>query len=230
MDRREFNIFRVNNGISVNDLSKSSQVSVQDILSYEHGKETSEEIVDRLELSLEILFKERELVLPESPSAAQQVTEVLWKSKKGNLFKDEFLARQDGATHRLCKCGEIMLKHKHLCEKCLEENNRERYNALPEAPTDWQYPIFIYQSDIVFWDEDELEDYCEEENVNKEDLQLVEHVKEKYRTVPEDYFELPEDAYLPKEIQEKLDALNEAIRTYPNPMCYYAGNKRIKFS
>jgi len=61
-----------------------------------------------------------------------------------------------------------------LCNDCIEAERKEDYNSMPYREWDGETPLVIFQTDIYFYDEDDLLFYCEENNIaNFNTLQLV---------------------------------------------------------
>ena len=155
------------------------------------------------------------IVLEDSPEAASIKTITGWVSRDGRFFgKDERLARFAGATHRTCaKCGEVHVINGY-CHTCRDARENEKFNAMEKQDWNGIDPLVIFDSDIYFFDADDLDNYCAENDVKAHELRLVHCIPNMAREVESDYWEdaLPEDGDIPKEMQEALDILNEAIR------------------
>lgn len=170
---------------------------------------------------------ENKIILPESPEAAQRVTETFWKSRNDRyyLLGDENVARWDGATHIHCgDCGEPTPKRRTVCAKCGAARDRECWRNLPKRPWDGVTPICIMGSDTYFFGEDDLEEYCEEYDVKPEDLLLVHCQPAKPRLLDvADLLEecLPEDGGgIPVNVLEAERVLNDAIQAM-KPLVWY---------
>ena len=168
-------------------------------------------------------------ILEESAEAARQETMTLWVSRNGRAYKEEDLARYDGCTHRRCKCGNITKKHYTKCESCRDADNRERYLALPFEEWDKKTPLCIYGTDQYFFDESDIEDYCEDNDCATKDLMLVICKPNKvWELDPVDIYNnlLSEDGEIPMELQGYFDELNKKIREYDQPLSWSQGKKR----
>lgn len=90
--------------------------------------------------------------------------------------KDEHMARWDGCTHMLCKeCGEnIHSKSWTCCKVCRSKHADEKYNKYEKQKWDGESPICIFEGDTYFFDGiEELDVYCDDLGIKKEDLQLL---------------------------------------------------------
>lgn len=173
-----------------------------------------------------------EVVLNTDDAAAKLTTVTGWVSRDGLFYgKDERIARWAGCTHIVCECGKPTPKSYVKCDECRAKTDRERWLALPLAAPDWQYPLCIYQDDRYFWGEDELRDWCEDNDIKPSSLLLVTCEPHHWRQVDTDYWsdDGPEDwdGYLPREIEQALKALNDAIKSYRHPACWYPGKERV---
>ena len=177
------------------------------------------------------------IILPEDAAAVELVTVKLWKSNNGKLYNetDEEIARWDGATHIHCAdCNRPTKKRGYMvCEVCHRIRDQKRWDQMPRRKWDGATPICPMHSDRYFYDEDDLESYCEDHDVQKEDLLLVHCKPETPRPVDAgdlfaDY--LPEDcdaSHLPKEILAAVDALNAAVAKNP-PTVWYEGKEAVQ--
>jgi len=89
---------------------------------------------------------------------------------------DEEVARYCCATDLPCGeegCTGRRLKPYTCCAPCLEKKEATRYAAIPEAEWDGETPLVLFDDDRYFMDEDELLDYCADEEVAVADLRLV---------------------------------------------------------
>jgi len=95
----------------------------------------------------------------------------------GEPAENERLARWCCATDLPCEepgcVGRRQAKFYVCCETCYEKKQAARYAALPEAAWDGAIPLVIFNSDRYFYDEDDLLDYCADENVKVAELRLV---------------------------------------------------------
>jgi hypothetical protein len=79
-----------------------------------------------------------------------------------------------------------------------------------------------WDDDKFFFSDSELMDYCEEMQMQPQDLQLVFAVPVYGRFLDDDYFcdELAEDGEVPDGIMEAMDVLNKAIKD-AGPLSWY---------
>ncbi|MBI6550692.1 hypothetical protein [Xenorhabdus lircayensis] len=96
------------------------------------------------------------------------------------------------------------------------EASRQRIFAEMELqPWDRETPLVIFDTDQYFWNEDELDEYCDEHAVKPSELQLV-ICGPNYPSQIDgaEYFsdDLPEDGELPDELRQAFDVLNAVIR------------------
>ncbi len=141
---------------------------------------------------------------------------------------DEILYGEDGAEFGDDKRAACWRGWYMYCVRCRERMRRERFMALEVASWNDATPVCLFEGDTIFFDDDELADYCEENNVKPRDLMLVQCVPVPYRPLDVDYFDdcLPDgddgsDLYpLIDEFNAKLAALGTAS--------WRPGNKRVE--
>lgn len=173
------------------------------------------------------------IIMYDSPEAAQEITLTGWMSGDDKRFwyKDEHMARWSGCTHVKCDCGNIMTKCWTKCDTCRSKMDNERYNALPYREWDGMSPVVTRDGDKYFFNEDELIDYCEENEVDTIELLLC--VENHYSPIDTDIWAdiFPEDSdgEVPKEMQEAIDNLNEVIKRM-NPCSYSPGKIRTSYT
>ena len=174
---------------------------------------------------------ENKIILMDSPEAATETTITAWKSASGHIYTNEHVARYEGCTHRKCEyCGEPCLKRWSACESCRAKRKKEAFMALPVVEWNGKDPICLYNSDKYFFGHDDLEDYCEQEEIDKKDLMLVLCEPVELRTLDYDFFEdcLADEQELPEEIQKAIDEFNAKIAAYPHVISWVPAKKRIK--
>jgi len=167
------------------------------------------------------------IILFDSDEAAKPITLSGWQSSDGFFFREESMARYRGCTHKTCECGKPMVKHYLKCEDCRFISTQEQYLKLEFKEWDGITPVCIYDTDTYFFDEDDIRDYCNDNECESEDLMLV-LCKPNYPSQIESYIWediLPEDGDIPKALQDKMDELNKFIQTLP-PFSWSQGNKR----
>lgn len=176
--------------------------------------------------------KEKELVVfPDDESAARKITVTGWVSRNGRFYgEDERMARYDGSTHSKCECGNKVTKGWIKCDSCRRKSAIERYKDYPFEEWDGKQPVYSDNYDKYFYDTDEIDDFCEDSEVEPKDLMLVicksNYLNEIDSSIWED--KLPEDGDIPKELQDKLDELNQFIKTLP-PISYSPSKIRTEY-
>jgi len=167
--------------------------------------------------------QEEIIILVTDEESAKKVTVEAWMSSKGNYFLSEDSARQDGATHTLCKCGQMFKRDYYTaCVICRDEawnkKNIEQYNKKEFKEWDEKTPLYSYAHDEYFYSIDDIECFLEDNELGPTpDLRLVICEGVKPGSVDADYFEqaLPEnydfDDVASKAVKNALNALNEAL-------------------
>lgn len=172
------------------------------------------------------------IILQTDENAAVKVNMDLFKSLKGNYFITEESAREDSATHNVCKkCGIPVEKSLTLCDKHKAELDNERYLKMPFKEWDMKTPLVQYGTDKYFWDSGYIEDYCDENEIDEKDLQLVICEPVYLPEIDEDYFcdYLPDEQdELPIEVQNKLKEFNEFLKSQP-PVSWTQGSFRTEY-
>lgn len=178
-----------------------------------------------------MIKEEQKIIMPEDAAELKTVTG--WVTADGRFFgKEERLARYHGCTHKVCECGKLMEKAWTLCESCRARKSRERYNAMPFKEWDGETPVVISGDDHYFFNEDDIEEYCDDQEIQPEDLQLIICEPNRLFEINEGHWEdvLPEDDYsFPKEVTIALEALNKAIRE-SKPVSWSPGKYRTTYT
>jgi hypothetical protein len=183
---------------------------------------------------------DKEIIYYNSAKAAQPAKliladgteKALWVASNGAVFPDEHTARYTGCTHSQCDCGSWKQKHRTKCEKCIEKNRQQTFHSKSAFPYKGE-PVCLYLSDTYFWSMDDIQDYCHEHGVKKEDLQLIHCEPIKPNELDWDYFsdaipdEGDEDVFS-KEMIEAVEKLNEVIRNH-KPTAWTEGKFRVSF-
>ena len=105
------------------------------------------------------------------------------------------------------------------------------YDKLSYRPWNGKTTVVTAFDDKFFYDVEEFTDWCYENEIDPGSIPLV-HADPIYmREVEEDYWEdcFAEDYTFPKDIKEKLDALNKAIREYGKPTAYQPSNVKTSY-
>lgn len=185
-------------------------------------------------------MKENKKIDYASAEAATQKTVTDWVSNDGRFFGDnEHIARWNGCTHLLCSCGSEMTKTYTLCNTCREKAATERFNAMPFQEWDGETPLCIFDDDTYLFDESEIEMYCEGNNIEANDLQLVICAPQYAWEIDDDYFSdiLPEDTTLADcddELAVAIEQVNNLIRqrakNKEKPISWISGKFRTSYN
>lgn len=181
---------------------------------------------------------EEKVIMYDSPEAATFKTGIFgWVSSTGQFFGNgdgaERSARYAGSTHHVCECGQVAERMYTHCADCRSKREGDRYLKLTEVEWDGSTPLCLFEDDKYFYDEDDICQYCEDNEIESTQLRLVLCEPNSYTEVdvdaiaPEDVSPEDYDGDLPKEIQEALDNLNKVIREYKKPFTWSAGKKRV---
>ena len=178
--------------------------------------------------------EEKKIVLPTDENIVRWAENISgWVDINGRFWgKEKDMAIYNSITHKICECGELMEKHYTACSKCRHKADVDRYNKLPFKEWDGESLVYSHYAEQYFRDESEVEDYCNDNEVNPEDLRLVLcdpcYIEEIDGSQWEDL--LPEDCdYFPKKVQEAIDAFNLAVKDFP-PLSWFPGKTRTTIS
>jgi len=180
--------------------------------------------------------KPEKIIMYDSPEAAKLVTVTGWTNSDTGFFyvNDESVARWSGCTHVWCKgCGRQTPKSWSYCKECREMRNNFRYRNFEKVAWDGASPVCEFDSDQYFFGGiDEVEEYCDEFDVDIKDIQLVyckpiplpeidilDHLSD---VMADDQNELD----IPKEIIEAAEVLNCLLRK-AEPMMWEPTNKAV---
>lgn len=167
-----------------------------------------------------------------SDEAAQKVTVTGWKSRHNHFYgDDEHLARWAGCTHLICECGAEMEKSYTICRDCSSKNRNGQYEAMPFKEWDGEGMLTLYDDDRYFWDEDEVREYCEDNEIPLDKLRLIICEPQYAHEIDEDYYSdiLPEDMKLEDcyyELAEAIEKVNQFIRKKEKPISWIGGKFR----
>lgn len=157
---------------------------------------------------------EKTMVLPENVELTEEI-KTLYKTKDGRYFLSKEGAQEKLATHFPCKCGNgIREKYRIHCDNC------EPKKVIPFKEWDGKTPLYCNNYDRYFFELDDLISAIEDEDLDKESIDLRICEPSYFREVDSDYWEdvMPENMEeLPKVIKEKLAELNETIKNYKEP-------------
>jgi hypothetical protein len=175
--------------------------------------------------------EEEKVILYSSEEAAKIMTVTGWVSSTGRFWgKDEHMARWEGSTHKTCDCGVITEKGYSKCEKCRLAASIGAYKKMPFKEWNYETPLINYQDDKFFWNEEDIIEYLEENDLKPEDLNLVICEPNYFYKIDSDYWEdiLPEDGDIPKELEELLKKVNEYCET-AKPISWTEGKYRTEY-
>ena len=165
-------------------------------------------------------------ILFDSDEAAHYQTLSGWVSRHGHFMgNDERAARYDGCTHRPCKdCGEPTEKMYVVCNKCRVLGDKKRYKAMPKIEWDETGMLYSEAHDKYFSSWEEIEDYCEDEGIGKDELRLIICVPNYLPLIPDDYGcdDLAEDGELPDSVIQAIEEFNKVIKA-AGPVSWFPG-------
>jgi hypothetical protein len=84
----------------------------------------------------------------------------------------EQTVRKELSTHKTCECGNIFHKNSY-CSPCYSKKSNENYNKKEYKEWDGQTPICLNHGDEYFFDEEDIESYLEDNDLQPEDLDLI---------------------------------------------------------
>lgn len=173
------------------------------------------------------------VIMYDSPEAAQLVTVTGWATRDGRFFGDnEHLARYCGSTHKACDKNENHPPHRinAYCEECHVEKMQEKFSSMPVVEWDGKTPLTLFDTDEFFFDQYQINDYCEEHDVLEENLRLVICKPNHMDAICADsqWCDIfAEDVLLPAEVEDALNTLNAAIEEHGKAVSWSPGNKRV---
>lgn len=182
---------------------------------------------------------EFKIILFDEPNLVEYRTNLEGWTGPDNLYygkgeEGEIRARYANSTHRKCECGEIYSKSS-FCRPCSDKKSKENFLKLEEVEWDGESMMCERYGDRFFSDMDEVLEYCEENEIEIEDLELM-HCEKSVKISEINIDELNEEygtedgrgvSEWHPEIAEKVKELNELIRN-TEPKLWFQTNKRIK--
>lgn len=161
-----------------------------------------------------------------------QKQETVWALPDGRYHMSKDTLLFGSYTHKRCKCGAIIERHRGKCDACYEEFAKEKYYKLEIA--DWDGTIVYEETyDKYFYDIDDLADFIETEKedgneVDIQDLRIVLCEPNYLAQIDYSYWDecLPEDGVLPEELIKKVDEFNIWLSTQ-SPISWSPSNKRV---
>ena len=182
---------------------------------------------------------EQKVILPEdAEKLIEQVNIDVWKVSDKKYFLTKESAIDYVITNKKCECGNLMNKYNSKCYDCLnierKKENEIKYMNKPFQEWNGSDVLCLYNDDKFFFDESDIFEYDEENNLTLGELQLCICAPNNppqidYHVFCEDM--MPEDvddvADLSPEIMKRVDELNEFIKTQP-PISWTEGPFRTE--
>lgn len=183
------------------------------------------------------------VVMIDSPEAAEYktITVTGWVSRDGYFYGDgvqgEKAARYGGCTHCPCsRCGTPVEKSRTWCDECKAAVALEEHLKLPYVEIAYDMVTCLPDSDVFFFDGEDIEDYVRDMDVIPTHVHLV-VCEPIYLTEvnPDEYLvdDLPQDCFL-GDISPTLDkafaTLNEAIRKENLVLSWRPGKTRTVYT
>lgn len=156
--------------------------------------------------------------------------------KKLNLTPINHTSIENYITHKTCECGQEFEKqytYDKLCPKCKIDQERKDYLNLSLVEWIDEFPLYLYDStDQYFFDMESIEDYCDDEQIEKKDLQLVLCRQTKFpeislEMITNDGELVYEDWEPSKEFEDKLKNFNMWL-TNQKTSTWFPTNKRVQ--
>jgi hypothetical protein len=119
---------------------------------------------------------DNKIVMFNSEESAQFKTGISgWVSRNGRFYgNDERTARYDGCTHVACAdCGNPAERGWLICKDCRQKRDIKKYQSMPKEEWNEEGCIYSDSHDQYFWSWDEVDDYCEDEEIKVEELRLT---------------------------------------------------------
>jgi len=184
----------------------------------------------------------KEIRLYDDPNLVQYRTNIEGWTGPDGLYhgkgeEGERRARYANATHKKCACGNLMEKYRMKCDSCSSKASRENFLKLEEIEWDGESMMCERHGEKFFSDMYEVYDYCEDNDIEIEDLELM-HCEKSVNISEVNIDELNEEymtedgegvSYYHPEIAKKVEELNELIRN-AEPKLWFETNKRIKIN
>jgi hypothetical protein len=170
------------------------------------------------------------VILLEDERAASIKTVTGWVSRLGHFYgagpHAEHNARYDGSTHHKCDCGRIIDNRDGYCRHCHDIRYIEKYNKMERKEWNGTDVLYSQVADEYFFDKDSLMAYCEENEIQPDELRLI-ICEPTYPHLinPHDEYcnDLPEDGEVPDEILDIFEELNEALKESKVILSWYPG-------
>lgn len=162
------------------------------------------------------------VILPDDDTAAWPIEGVSgwldrWGGFHGNGPEAEARARYAGATHLPCaRCGHPVPKQAiRSCEACREKKAKAVYKARPRRHWNGDGPVYSEAADEYFDLDEEIDYYCEKNNMAWAGLRLRICEEIPYPQLDEEFYYLGQedlDIGLPPDLKEAIENLNIVAR------------------
>lgn len=178
-------------------------------------------------------------VLGENDGAEYKTGIEGWVDRTGRFFgQDEDSARYSSSTHKRCDCGDLMPRYYTSCSKCSLKKRYAEYTNFEVVEWDGVAPLADHASDQFFFSEDEITDYCYDNEIETSDLMLVlcepNYVTELDIDNLFENEEWPEDVdpEYPDAVKEAIENVNKAIQQWNNdgPISWTPTRKRVVYN
>jgi hypothetical protein len=122
-------------------------------------------------------------------------------------------------THDKCSCGNLMRRGRLYCDCCRLKKRNEDYKSKTHIEWDGVTPLVLFDSDVYFFSEDEIYDYINNEELDKDQIEELQfmlcepcHLREIDLGYWSDVFpdNFDEDIHIP-DFMKKLNEFNEFI-------------------
>jgi len=136
------------------------------------------------------------------------------------------------STHVDCElCSKEFEKpytHSKFCPECKIKVDNEKFLALPLVEWDEECPLVIWGDDKWFYSREDIEEFCDEHEIELSDLQLVTSYKTSFSEIDFEYWadNLHED-WDDKVFDEKLKEFNKFLREH-DTNTWMPTNKRVE--
>ncbi|GGH24779.1 hypothetical protein FAZ19_16180 [Sphingobacterium alkalisoli] len=136
-------------------------------------------------------------------------------------------------THINCtRCGKEFEKeyeHSKRCSACIIADTLEKYNKFPLIEWDGKTPLCLYDDEVFFFDYSEIEEYCDDNEVEMSELMLVECVKSTFNTIDIEQISqdvVHEDWDPSNELETKLYEFNDFLQNH-STNTWFPGDRRV---
>lgn len=163
----------------------------------------------------------------------QGTIEVKCYKVNGELYNSMHKTKMSLVTHYDCDtCGEEFEtegRYYTTCAHCRYKKSMEKYNSLDLVEWDGKTPLYLWDDDKYFFNEDEIHDYCEDNELELSDLCLVLCSKSTFREIDLDIFldDTHEDWEPSDEMVKKINEFNEFLKSESTDT-WFPTNKRVR--